>query len=163
MTYYGGREITDEDLEKALLVGMSPHERRRFEKKRGFTFKHLTKDINHLKENVSGETPVSIQNALEGEENGSLYTNIIETEHKQDLLNPLDDKNISLKNDKMSLLGHGPHGKQVVMHLLKEFGEDGIREFCQRWRQVFVEAVHPRFLPGGWDVKHRYAQVLLTC
>lgn len=166
MAYYGGREITDEDLEKALLVGMSPHERRRFEKKRGFTFKHLTKDIylDDVKENnTSDETHVSIQNALEGEENGSLYTDTTEMEQKQDLSNgtttPLDDRTISLKNDKMSLLGHGPHGKQVVTHLLKEFGEDGIREFCQRWRQVFVEAVHPRFLPGGWDVKHRYARV----
>ncbi|KAL8474285.1 hypothetical protein ACS0TY_030930 [Phlomoides rotata] len=161
MTYYGGREITDEDLEKALLVGMSSYERRRFEKKRGFTFKHLTNDINlnDVKENnIGGETPVSIQNASESEENGYIYTNTIETEQKQDLSNemtsPLDDRNISLKNDKMSLLGHGPHGKQVVTHLMKEFGEDGIREFCQRWRQVFVEAVHPRFLPGGWDVKH---------
>jgi cation-transporting P-type ATPase D len=58
-------------------------------------------------------------------------------------------------NSKLSLLGHGPHGKQVVDHILEEYGEDGIRQFCQRWRQVFVEAVHPRFLPAGWDVMHR--------
>lgn len=57
---------------------------------------------------------------------------------------------------KLSLLGHGPHGKQVVEHLLTEYGEDGIRQFCQRWRQVFVEAIHPRFLPVGWDIMHRY-------
>ncbi|XP_020095503.1 protein RRP6-like 3 isoform X2 [Ananas comosus] len=36
--YYGGREVTPEDLEMALFVGMSPHERRRFEKKKGLSF-----------------------------------------------------------------------------------------------------------------------------
>lgn len=59
------------------------------------------------------------------------------------------------QNSKLSLLGHGPHGKQVVEYLLKEYGEDGVRDFCQRWRKVFVDALHPRHLPGGWDVTHR--------
>lgn len=68
-----------------------------------------------------------------------------------------EDSTQAKHNSKLSLLGHGPHGKQVVDHLLKEYGEDGIREFCQRWRQVFVDALKPRFLPAGWDVKHRYA------
>lgn len=63
-------------------------------------------------------------------------------------------------NPKLSLLGHGPHGKLVVDHLLREYGEDGIRDFCQRWRQVFVAAIQPRFLPGGWDVNHRYTELL---
>lgn len=59
------------------------------------------------------------------------------------------------QNSKLSLLGHGPHGKQVVEYLLREHGEDGVRDFCQRWRQVFVDTVHPRHLPGGWNVSHR--------
>uniref|UniRef100_M4CN05 Uncharacterized protein n=1 Tax=Brassica campestris TaxID=3711 RepID=M4CN05_BRACM len=58
------------------------------------------------------------------------------------------------ENSKLSLLGHGPHGKQVVEYLLREHGEDGVRDFCQRWRQVFVDTVHPRHLPGGWNVSH---------
>jgi len=45
-----------------------------------------------------------------------------------------------------SLLGHGPHGKQVVEHLLREYGEDGTRDFCQRWRQVFVDAVKKHYM-----------------
>lgn len=72
--------------------------------------------------------------------------------------NSIDNINASIsskRDSKLSLLGHGPHGKQVVNHLLEENGEEGIREFCQRWRQVFVEAVHPRFLPAGWDIMHR--------
>lgn len=63
-------------------------------------------------------------------------------------------------NPKLSLLGHGPHGKQVVDHLLREYGEEGIRQFCQRWRQVFVAATKPRFLPAGWDVNHRYTEII---
>lgn len=59
------------------------------------------------------------------------------------------------QNSKLSLLGHGPHGKQIVEYLLREYGEDGVRDFCQRWRKVFVDAVHPRHLPGGWNVSHR--------
>lgn len=188
--YYGGREISDEDLEKALVVGMSPPERKRFEKKRGFTFKHLTGGIDqtHRKENdISIKADAFVQNASKGE---SMDTDVVETDQKQDYVNMLivdvtSDINapegdisasenllneattlvhvgdISLRQrSKQSLLGHGPHGKQVVEHLLKEYREEGIREFCQRWRQVFVEALHPRFLPAGWDVMHRYARVL---
>lgn len=61
---------------------------------------------------------------------------------------------ISKRAQKISLLGHGPHGKRVVEKLLQENGEDGIREFCQQWRVVFVEAVKPCFLPAGWDIHH---------
>ncbi|KAL1555506.1 protein RRP6-like 3 isoform X1 [Salvia divinorum] len=208
MTYYGGREITNEDLEKALLVGMSPHERRRFEKKRGYTFKHFRKSNNPIdaEEDIGGRPPVTIQNASPDEdEEDSLRTKATDAYQQDDdtiledakitapcsidtddslsdtkivsgigsisissnddtsgsgnlsngTIHPSDEKETLLKNDsKMSLLGHGPHGKQVVEYLLKEHGEDGVREFCQRWRHVFVEALHPRFLPGGWDVKH---------
>ncbi|KAK4484840.1 hypothetical protein RD792_007440 [Penstemon davidsonii] len=70
-------------------------------------------------------------------------------------ISPVHATDIPLKHEsKLSLLGHGPHGKQVVENLLKDYGEDGVREFCQRWRQVFVEALHPRFLPAGWDIMH---------
>ncbi|XP_051125461.1 protein RRP6-like 3 isoform X2 [Andrographis paniculata] len=192
--YYGGREILNEDLERALVVGMSPHERKRFEKKRGYTFKHFTRGIiqNHGKgNNINNKAPISIENVLQedcegiskeecmgvnllplssgSEANAAKYTGG-DDDFREDLKIPNGDvstsENLSngtapvhvrdtlLKHEKLSLLGHGPHGKQVVEHLLKEYGEDGIREFCQRWRQVFVEALHPRFLPGGWDVMH---------
>lgn len=220
MTYYGGREISDEDLERALLVGMSPHERRKFEKKRGYAFRYLTSgiDLNDEKQNnIGGKEPVSIKNPLNGASFNSVYTNTNDSDKKEDYLDILGvddigvintqpsstntvstsaiddmkldlkivpgisctslskdgdisgngdlshemtgsaDGDISLKHEKLSLLGHGPHGKQVVAYLLKEYGEDGISEFCQRWRQVFVEALHPHFLPAGWDVMHRYS------
>lgn len=135
--YYGGREITEEDLQKALLVGMSPHEKRRLQKKKGLTFN------NHSSNNTW------LSSKKDGKETH---------EAKKDCVMDLDvDSEVSMFatcSSKLSLLGHGPHGKQVVDFLLKEHGEDGIREFCQRWRQVFVEAIHPRFLPGGWDVTH---------
>lgn len=45
MKYYGRREISEEDLERALLVGMSPHERRRLQKKKGLAFKHSPQSV----------------------------------------------------------------------------------------------------------------------
>ncbi|CAM6009797.1 unnamed protein product [Sphagnum balticum] len=55
---------------------------------------------------------------------------------------------------KDSLLGHGPHGRQVVNILMAESGDLGIAKFCERWRAVFVESVQPTFLPPGWDISH---------
>ena len=224
MSYYGGREISEVDLEKALLVGMSPHERRRLEKKKGLSFKPSAVSIlpNVEQENNNGSTVTSgivgtsevttlddsqstkaeARGRKEDRETGadvgdssvcadSGINEEVSFTFKENvkpdkngvsdingvlLINSNDNcKSRSPSNrivdlyhteydgtaqpkhhPKLSLLGHGPHGKQVVDHLLKEYGEDGIRQFSQRWRQVFVEAVHPRFLPAGWDVMHRY-------
>lgn len=198
MKYFGGREISEKDLEKALLVGMSPHERRRFQKKKGYVFKKLFRETiqeEHESSNVepiptflsssnldnAGDSHASVRDKS-GEEDAdmakdadvsslSLFTDEdISTEalagdDKQTACdeNGLSDTRlfsnaegtISAKNgSKLSLLGHGPHGKQVVDHIMREHGEDGIRKFCQKWRQVFIEAINPRFLPAGWDVMH---------
>ncbi|CAK7348974.1 unnamed protein product [Dovyalis caffra] len=209
MQYYGGREISEEDLERALLVGMSPQERRRFEKKRGFSSKHSTEIIRLDKEQMNAAhtmaesatenslkiadtigalktTEVESTSTKGGEDyfmvteskgvvsaiaNKEMISDENEASHTKDkYVGNVDEKceggppNGTARHDesaphknnsKLSLLGHGPHGKQVVDHLLKEYGDDGIRQFCQRWRQAFVEAVHPRFLPSGWDVMHR--------
>lgn len=56
---------------------------------------------------------------------------------------------------KESLLGHGPHGRQVVDILIDQAGDEGIRHFCQQWRTVFVDALQPAFLPPGWEISHR--------
>ncbi|KAJ4851231.1 hypothetical protein Tsubulata_022285 [Turnera subulata] len=223
--YYGGREISDEDLERALLVGMSPHERKRFEKKNGFSLKHTTGNIlldkqqastaaTAVKSSIDNELTFSGVDASETTEaepavfledqddctvtdaetscfgfdegvdrevSATTYqdrksdgneasdaedgrASMVDDDNckqspsaKKTDLNCLrqDGSNPSKCNSKLSLLGHGPHGKQVVDHILKEYGEDGVNQFCQRWRQVFVEALHPRFLPAGWDVMHR--------
>ncbi|GJZ92945.1 RRP6-like protein 3 isoform X1, partial [Tanacetum coccineum] len=123
-TYYGGREISDEDLKNALLVG---NKKIRMRKKR------------RLSNNSSSKNTVS-DTALNSDINSGAV--------------------IATCSSKLSLLGHGPHGKQVVDYLLKEHGEDGIPEFCQRWRQVLVEAINPRFLPAGWVVTLRMFRVL---
>ncbi|KAM3697204.1 hypothetical protein ACJW31_06G094600 [Castanea mollissima] len=216
MSYYGGREISEVDLEKALLVGMSPHERRRLEKKKGLSFKPSAVSIlpKVEQENNNGSTETSEVTTLDdsqstkaearsrkedretgadvGDSSVCADSGINEEVSSTFKENVKSDKNgvsdisgvlLINSNDncesrnpsnrivdlyqteydgtaqpkhhpKLSLLGHGPHGKQVVDHLLKEYGEDGIRQFSQRWRQVFVEAVHPRFLPAGWDVMH---------
>ncbi|XP_057455830.1 protein RRP6-like 3 isoform X3 [Lotus japonicus] len=194
--YYGGREITEEDLEGALQVGMTPQERRRFEKKRGFSFKHSTEStaaVPQLENHVGcapGDEDALNDDAHDGEllmekddlgnpllasdlavdaaiSNGDYNEggNSLNVDNSlsrtlpngvSDLFDPskYEESTLAKHNSKLSLLGHGPHGNLVVEHLLKEFGEEGIGEFCQRWRQVFVDAVNPRFLPGGWDVKH---------
>ncbi|XP_009770912.1 protein RRP6-like 3 isoform X1 [Nicotiana sylvestris] len=207
--YYGGREISDEDLERAMLIGMSPNERRRFEKQRKLACKGSNRSITpdgeldnkqakgtSLPEEVSDNSSNSEENTnvLIVEDNNvsnhSSYPNFgVNSEysviHKNDfphgreslvkhddvlpdscddescnvsngMANSVDNMNTnaSSKNSKLSLLGHGPHGKQVVNHILNEHGDEGISQFCQRWRQVFVEAVHPRFLPAGWDIMH---------
>ncbi|KAM2916670.1 hypothetical protein FF1_045557 [Malus domestica] len=214
MRYYGGRQISGEDLENALLVGMSPNERRRFEKKKGLSLKHakgiIQPDAEQERTTITMYTS-AIVNASEadtlldsctteaeaytGTENGDAFMlkdadlgteeeafAVVEKNMNSDISGVADSQFISVVNadgerdtpngsvdfshagygatshrkrrSKMSLLGHGPHGKQVVDHLLKEYGEDGVSQFCRRWRQVFVESLHPRFLPAGWDITH---------
>lgn len=168
MKYYGGRDISDEDLENALLVGMSPHEKRRMRKKRGLSFNPSSKNVvsdkktkssnGHLQLS-SSKKPVSVDMEDELED-----SSVLDSDVNSELNGPVpassDGAVFATCSSKLSLLGHGLHGKQVVDYLLKEYGEDGIREFCQRWRQVFVEAINPRFLPAGWDVTHRYVAIL---
>ncbi|KAB2613614.1 hypothetical protein D8674_035930 [Pyrus ussuriensis x Pyrus communis] len=217
MRYYGGRQISEEDLENALLVGMSPNERKRFEKKKGLSLKHskgiIQPDAEQERTTITMYTS-AIVNASEadtlldsctteaeaytGTENGdafmlkdadlgteeeafavveknmnsdisgvagSQFVSVVNADGDNDGDGERDTPNRSVdfshagdgatshrkRRSKMSLLGHGPHGKQVVDHLLKEYGEDGISQFCQRWRQVFVESLHPRFLPAVVD------------
>lgn len=112
-----------------------------------------------LDENNDGEAPVNSEEIMnverstvaddsgDGTSEGDGATELNDTQCNGNMLHQ--------QNSKLSLLGHGPHGKQIVEYLLREFGEDGVRDFCQRWRKVFVDAVHPRHLPGGWNVSHR--------
>ncbi|GAB2285279.1 hypothetical protein Dimus_019733 [Dionaea muscipula] len=198
--YYGGRDISQKDLERAILVGMSPHERRKFEKKKGQYKARILPEKEQIK--IAGDTIIEhIHDSLKAdtldEFNNSIGTALDRLEYhlvevdgkcsstsdaevvsldknrapeiKCDVLHtdangaseialdgtvyPCGEKS-SKHNSKLSLLGHGPHGKQVVDYLLERYGEDGIRNFCQRWRQVFVDSVHPRYLPAGWDIMH---------
>ncbi|KAH0435038.1 hypothetical protein IEQ34_026693 [Dendrobium chrysotoxum] len=197
-TYFGGREVLPEDLETALLVGMSPHERKRLEKKRGLTFRHnkacgsqgnnsslldvdekledeCIMEINLEPRNISncfiqGISLDDEQNSTESatriderkcferdvcvssESNGKDIPVQLTAESYQSC--NLDQGYSSRRANRLSLLGHGHHGKEVVERLLRDHGEDGISQFCQKWRQVFVEGVNPRFLPPGWDIMH---------
>ncbi|KAF0908796.1 hypothetical protein E2562_028598 [Oryza meyeriana var. granulata] len=227
-SYYGGRGVTPEDLEMALLVGMSPHERRRLSKKIFFSYRSQAQNVirksninnivennehdpengyalpeqfskdgaesnsqpdidesnsqldvddtisqpdsrsnNHLHDpNLSQEStsyPLSMEDSM------SVSNMETETMHQANIGgNPAngdldrdpcssDNSNQAIPQNgdkKISLLGHGHHGKQVVELLLNNGGEEAINQFCQRWRQAFVESVHPRYLPSGWNIKH---------
>ncbi|KAL4201399.1 hypothetical protein AMTRI_Chr02g215870 [Amborella trichopoda] len=235
-TYFGGREVSDRDLETALLVGMSPHERRRLSRKRGSCFKqsadkvlvkepkdgksrdayqsrdgvtlaedhHMTAGLQFSEDSCiwksmeldiakvisTDERAASSNHMYEfdsfheihigGDDHGELKSTMRKPSSK-DNKGHLDSNHVDLVSgkatdgshrsnevagysahetctsnysQKLSLLGHGPHGKQVVEYILKKSGEEGIQQFCQRWRQVFVESICPRFLPVGWDVMH---------
>ncbi|CAH9089270.1 unnamed protein product [Cuscuta europaea] len=178
--YYGGREISEIDLENALLIGMSSIGRRRFVKKKLSSKQstpYVASDHNNHKPSSDANAKSTYENGILGgtekrwnngntntvvlkdidfdnrcstsnAESGSIYT-------ESDIVHSNNNVNDSSKvHSKVSMLGHGPHGKQVVEFILQENGEEGICEFCQRWRQVFVEAVHPRFLPAGWNIMH---------
>lgn len=64
MRYYGRREISEEDLERALLVGMSPHERRRLQKKRGIALKHSAQSIFPNAEHQNGACDIDTSTAV---------------------------------------------------------------------------------------------------
>ena len=68
---------------------------------------------------------------------------------------------VESRSQRISLLGHGPHGKKVVEMILQEEGEYGIARFCQRWRAVFVESLKPTHLPHGWDILHRFGSITI--
>ncbi|XP_010469591.1 PREDICTED: protein RRP6-like 3 isoform X2 [Camelina sativa] len=161
--YYGGRDISEDDLERALLIGLSPHERRRRERKQGVSLKHSAEvarlDKQENDENNDGEGPadsekiMNVERSTVADDSGDGGTS--EGDGATELNDAQCNGNtLHQQNSKLSLLGHGPHGKQIVEYLLREYGEDGVRDFCQRWRKVFVDAVHPRHLPGGWNVSH---------
>ncbi|CAN6996582.1 unnamed protein product [Brassica rapa subsp. trilocularis] len=171
--YYGGRDISEEDLERALLIGLSPHERRKLERKKGVPLKYSA-EVAHMnkQENSSNDTDAnSFVSSSVGEHGEEATGNSEKDMNEESRIVVADDSGGDgapepndtqcngntphQENSKLSLLGHGPHGKQVVEYLLREHGEDGVRDFCQRWRQVFVDTVHPRHLPGGWNVSHR--------
>ncbi|KAL6657959.1 hypothetical protein ACP70R_005739 [Stipagrostis hirtigluma subsp. patula] len=215
-SYYGGRDVTPEDLEMALLVGMSPHERRRLEKKKGYSFRTQAQNIikrssnktilennGHDSDNThalseqfpedetvsnaqqefdetaspnqledlkltqgSSSLPVSTDDSICDHDTTTLHTNTEQQANgactpanghldRDPCISVSSNQAISKNAEKkISLLGHGHHGKQVVELLLSNGGEEAINQFCQRWRQVFVEAVHPRYLPSGWNIKH---------
>ncbi|XP_020573811.1 protein RRP6-like 3 [Phalaenopsis equestris] len=210
--YFGGREVLPEDLETALLVGMSPNERKRVEKKRGLSLRHVKacvskgNDSSPLLGTPSNSQLENIKCSLEErlEDKGNMEINLelkCISNHVIEGIPAVDEQNSnessrqieerkglgrdvcassesngngipeqqraesaqscksdpgysSIRANKLSLLGHGHHGKEVVKRLLVEHGEDGILQFCQKWRQVFVEGVNPRFLPRGWDIMH---------
>jgi len=50
--------------------------------------------------------------------------------------------------------GHMWHGQRVVETLLTNEGEMGLHRLIRRFREAFVQACQPRFLPHRWDVGH---------
>ncbi|KAH7623572.1 putative Protein RRP6-like 3 [Nannochloris sp. 'desiccata'] len=51
-------------------------------------------------------------------------------------------------------MGHSWHGQQVVKAALEQGGDDALSKLCARFRQAFIEALNPKYLPAGWKVDH---------
>jgi cobalt/nickel-transporting P-type ATPase D len=130
---------------------MSPHERRRFQKKKGLSLSSNYKTTALITSGIHSNTLENGENHLDNDNDKDPGS---EDHHNNG--SSISREVGALESDKrLSLLGHGPHGKLVVEKLLEKYGEEGILQFCQKWRQVFVEALHPKFLPGGWNIMHR--------
>lgn len=139
-TYYGRDHVSVSDLHSVLLLSMGPQERRRLLEK-GFSSTEgataapmkIPKE-SHLRTKYSATQPAGL---MESQPSGR---------RKQ-------GRRKARRNE--SLLGHAVHGKHVVEILMEQEGDEEILKFCQRWRRVFVDAIHPTFLPLGWDIEHR--------
>ena len=46
------------------------------------------------------------------------------------------------------------HGKLVVEAAQEQAGLQGLAHLATRFRQAFVEALHPAYLPPAWEVDH---------
>ncbi|PRW59440.1 DNA damage checkpoint isoform A [Chlorella sorokiniana] len=51
--------------------------------------------------------------------------------------------------------GHLWHGNEVVRRLEAEGGEDALLDLCRRFRECFVSALQPQYLPPGWSTVHQ--------
>lgn len=63
--YYGGRDISEEDLERALLIGLSPHERRKLERKKGVSLKHSI-EVSHMDKQENSSNGNHMINSSQG-------------------------------------------------------------------------------------------------
>ena len=53
--------------------------------------------------------------------------------------------------------GHQWHGRKVVEAVLAKGGEEELCELMARFRQCFVDALHPQHLSPSWQIDHRCA------
>jgi cobalt/nickel-transporting P-type ATPase D len=130
---------------------MSPYERRRFQKKKGLWLSSNYKSTTLIKSGIPSDTHENGENHFDNGHDRDPHSD----DHHNNGSSAAGEVGALEGDQRLSLLGHGPHGKLVVEQLLEKSGEEGILHFCQKWREVFVEALHPKFLPGGWNIKHR--------
>lgn len=50
--------------------------------------------------------------------------------------------------------GEQIHGEQVVAKAMQHGGEAELYTIIRRFREVFVEALQPKYLPSKWDIDH---------
>ena len=67
------------------------------------------------------------------------------------LLQPTNNR--SLLNFRVANNGFIPHGKKVVLYIMKH---EGLIAFEKMWRQHFLDNMDPKFLPDMWSVDHSH-------
>lgn len=68
------------------------------------------------------------------------------------------NRTITVLIDNFRVLHNGfiPHGKKVVVYIMKH---EGLIAFEKMWRQHFLDNMEPKFLPDLWSVDHSHARL----
>eukprot|EP00803_Ostreobium_quekettii_P004481 evm.model.scf_2336.1 EVM.evm.TU.scf_2336.1 scf_2336:1322-8896(+) len=127
------------DLDLALKSSMSKKELGKLHKKEGI---RLHEETSAYESSAGGTTT---ENGRSGQE---AYDRMEETTP------PIMDPPPTVEPSGGVEVGHLWHGKQVVDMALSRNGEDGINELVRRFRESFVEALKPKYLPEFWSTVH---------
>jgi len=70
------------------------------------------------------------------------------------LSNGEDDGGKGSCTELRGLVGYEWHGRKVVETIQSQDGTTGLSQLLTRFREEFVKAVNPKFLPPGWSTNH---------
>lgn len=159
--------VTAREVEAALLAGLG-------DRKRAKTLKKLRKNLKQMHE--AEEAPMSAGQGQE--EDGPAAASVAASGQqgcctngddpgsavaKQYQRQPSSTNGSGADSSRLEQLlaqqgrrpdeqGHLWHGQQVVEAALARGGEEELQQLVQRFRQVFVVACSPKFLPANWAV-----------
>ena len=51
------------------------------------------------------------------------------------------------------------HGEKVVSTLNEQGGIEAVKEFEVSWRQHFLDAMKPQYMPDGWNLYHNHERI----
>lgn len=156
-----------EELEKTVMDYFGVNEGDDGGKEIDFFLKKID-DIAKFKKEKSKRKNRNLSEGKKIEKNfeGSKKDNLYNAESEGTAVEDFEDSEVlgeeetlieeELGNPRRFENGHFPHGQKVVAQILKEESWEGLRAFVRFWREAFLEALNPKFLPQGWNVAHRW-------